>query len=110
MSPACSDPPSGGPSGKVAASSACQAIEDAGALARAFQQRAGAGDADSVGSALRAYTEARIPRPARVQRVARIWGDIWHVDGLARMLRNELFRQRRPDDHRHIEWFYGQAA
>jgi salicylate hydroxylase len=94
----------------VAASSACQAIEDAGALARAFQQRAGAGDADSVGSALRAYTEARIPRPARVQRVARIWGDIWHVDGLARMLRNELFRQRRPDDHRHIEWFYGQAA
>jgi 2-polyprenyl-6-methoxyphenol hydroxylase-like FAD-dependent oxidoreductase len=92
------------------AQGACQAIEDADALARSFQRLAAPGDPDPVGRALRAYAEARIPRTARVQRVARIWGDIWHVDGLARVLRNELFRQRHPDDHRHIEWFYGQAA
>ncbi|MBV9379588.1 MAG: FAD-dependent monooxygenase [Streptosporangiaceae bacterium] len=94
------------------AQGACQAIEDAGALARALQRHAGpaAPDPDSVGRALRAYAEARILRTTRVQRAARIWGDIWHVDGLARMLRNELFRQRRPDDHRHIEWFYGEAG
>ena len=33
--------------------------------------------------------------------------DIWHVDGLARRLRNELFADRRPDDVKHVDWLYG---
>lgn len=38
---------------------------------------------------------------------ARIWGDIWHVDGVARLLRNELFTTRDPADYKHIDWLYG---
>ena len=40
-------------------------------------------DAAGADKALHAYQAERIPRTARVQRAARIWGDIWHVDGLA---------------------------
>jgi 3-hydroxybenzoate 6-monooxygenase len=92
------------------AQGACQAIEDAAALASALHRHAATGnDPAAVDEALRAYQEQRIPRTTRVQHLARTWGDIWHVDGLARTLRNELLNQRPPDDHRHVEWFYGHA-
>jgi 3-hydroxybenzoate 6-monooxygenase len=114
----------------------CQAIEDAAALAAALEHHDGsaaagsaaAGDAAAGGgaagggaagggaagggveSALLAYQDARIPRTARVQRSARIWGEIWHLDGTAKLVRDELFRQRRDDDHAHVEWLYGRGA
>jgi salicylate hydroxylase len=42
-----------------------------------------------------------------VQSTARVWGELWHVDGLTRLIRNELFADRRPNDFRHIDWLYG---
>jgi salicylate hydroxylase len=89
----------------------CQAIEDAAALAAALERydrsdAAGAG----IEAALLAYQDARAPRTARVQRSARIWGEIWHLDGTAKLVRDELFRQRRDDDHTHVEWLYGPGA
>jgi salicylate hydroxylase len=85
------------------AQGACQALEDAAALADALAR----GD---VRSAFRAYERARAPRAARVQRTARTWGQIWHVDGVAKLLRDELFRQRGERDHTHVEWLYGRPA
>ncbi|MFI7698642.1 FAD-dependent oxidoreductase [Nonomuraea sp. NPDC049480] len=82
------------------AQGACQAIEDAHVLA---EQSAG-GDWDR---ALAAYQEIRVPRTARVQGTARLWGDIWHVDGVARVLRNELFRTRDLSSHTYVDWLYG---
>jgi len=64
-------------------------------------------DATVVDKALQAYQAERIPRTARVQRAARIWGDIWHVDGLARDLRNELFARREPTDFTDTDWLCG---
>lgn len=96
----------------------CQAIEDAATLALALERTddaAGAGgDAAGAGgemeSALLAYQDARASRTARVQRTARIWGEIWHLDGTAKLVRDELFRRRRDDDHTHVGWLYGRAA
>ncbi|MBB5784713.1 hypothetical protein [Nonomuraea jabiensis] len=48
-----------------------------------------------------------MPRTARVQTAARLWGDIWPVDGVARVLRNELFRTRDPAGHDYVDWLYG---
>ncbi|MEV4574056.1 hypothetical protein AB0K16_12445 [Nonomuraea jabiensis] len=48
-----------------------------------------------------------MPRTARVQTAARLWGDIWHVDGVARVLRNELFRTRDLAGHHYVDWLYG---
>jgi 3-hydroxybenzoate 6-monooxygenase len=91
------------------AQGACQAIEDAAALADAITQHlpAAGTDATAADKALHAYQAERILRTARVQRAARIWGDIWHVDGLARDLRNELFARREPTDFTDTDWLYG---
>ena len=89
----------------------CQAIEDASALAAALDRHDGkTASAAGIETALRAYQDVRAPRAARVQRTARTWGEIWHLDGTAKLVRDELFRQRRDDDHTHVEWLYGRAA
>lgn len=85
------------------AQGACQALEDAVCLADAFAWHAG-----DVEAAFHHYQELRIPRTARVQRSARLFGDIIHSDGLAALLRNVIFAQRAPDDFTHTDWFYGQ--
>lgn len=87
------------------AQGACQAIEDAACLGAAVQA---ARDGGTVrwDAALATFEEARRPRTARVQTNARIWGEMWHVDGVARLLRNELFRSRELDDYTHVDWLY----
>jgi 3-hydroxybenzoate 6-monooxygenase len=86
------------------AQGACQAIEDAGALARALAACPGP---QLIGKALAGYQAERAPHAARVQRTARTWGDIWHVDGVGALLRDELFRRRPADDYSYTDWLYG---
>ena len=86
------------------AQGACQAIEDADALATSLGPVGG----NQMPAALALYADARRQHTARVQRSARIWGEMWHVDGVARLLRNELFRRLDPRDHGcYIDWLYG---
>lgn len=89
------------------AQGACQALEDAQCLAAEAARLSSGGD-PGWPRALSAYEERRVPRTAEVQSAARVWGETWHVDGFARSLRNTLFRDRDPADHRHIEWLYGR--
>lgn len=91
------------------AQGACQAIEDAFNLAGHSQLRRD-GTAVDWTRTLTGYEADRTIRTARVQTSARVWGDIWHVDGLARTLRNALFRDRPVDDYRYIDWLYGKHA
>lgn len=84
------------------AQGACQALEDAVSLADAIASHQG-----DVSRAFLAYQEERIPRTARVQRTARLFGDIIHSDGIGAMLRNVLLSQRVPDDYAYTDWFYG---
>ena len=86
------------------AQGACQAIEDADALARALAACPGR---ELIGQALAHYAAIRAPHAARVQRTARTWGDIWHVSGVGALLRDELFRRRPADDYRYTDWLYG---
>jgi salicylate hydroxylase len=84
------------------AQGACQALEDAVCLAEALASQRG-----DVEAAFRLYQEERIPRTARVQRTARLFGDIIHSDGVTALLRNELLLGRAPDDFTYTDWFYG---
>jgi salicylate hydroxylase len=89
------------------AQGACQAIEDAHTLAaQAAAHTTGDGRVDWP-AALDATQRIRAPRAARVQNAARLWGEIWHVDGLARLIRNELLTTRDPQDYRRVDWLYG---
>jgi 3-hydroxybenzoate 6-monooxygenase len=94
------------------AQGACQAIEDAAALALELGplRRADAWPIQDVQAALRGYEGRRLAQAGRVQRTARVWGEIWHVDGLAMALRDEAFRLRSPDDLSRVDWLYGDSA
>jgi 2-polyprenyl-6-methoxyphenol hydroxylase-like FAD-dependent oxidoreductase len=89
------------------AQGACQALEDAHCLATQAA-KAEAGGALDWPSVVLAYQSERAPRTATVQETARVWGDLWHCDGLTRSLRNALLTDRRVDDYRHIDWLYGK--
>ena len=94
------------------AQGACQALEDAYALAAAVRRHVPTGRLNArspVGAAFADYQAARVARATRVQRNARIWGDIWHTDGLARALRDEAFLRREPKDYTATDWLYGQS-
>jgi salicylate hydroxylase len=83
------------------AQGACQALEDAvclgGALARYPEWR----------DAFLAYEAERVPRTARVQRTARFFGDLKHLDGAGRSVRNALLQKRSPDDFEYFDFLYG---
>jgi 2-polyprenyl-6-methoxyphenol hydroxylase-like FAD-dependent oxidoreductase len=89
------------------AQGACQALEDSDALAGALAAAGNAGRAPAEG--LAAYAARRAPRAMRVQRTARTWGEIWHVDGVAKLIRDELLIDRDVADHRHVAWLYDEA-
>jgi 2-polyprenyl-6-methoxyphenol hydroxylase-like FAD-dependent oxidoreductase len=79
----------------------CQALEDAVCLADHLDRH------DDAGDAFVAYQQERIPRTARVQTTARTWGEVLHVGGIGRDLRNTLLAERRDDDFGALDWLYG---
>lgn len=87
------------------AQGACQALEDAVYLADMLADHPG-----DIDKAFSAYQTERIPRTARVQRSARLFGDIIHSNGLTAQLRNALFSQRADDDYAYTDWFYGYTS
>jgi 2-polyprenyl-6-methoxyphenol hydroxylase-like FAD-dependent oxidoreductase len=90
------------------AQGACQAIEDAAVLAA---EVAAAGDEGRpLSEGLASYAAIRAPRAIRVQRAARTWGEIWHVNGVAKLIRDELLLDRDVADHKHVRWLYSDDA
>jgi 3-hydroxybenzoate 6-monooxygenase len=84
------------------AQGACQAIEDAQALADCVARA----PAD-IPAALAAYESARTLRTARVQLTARAMGAFFHLQGVPAQVRNALVRARAPDDYSMLDWLYG---
>ena len=87
------------------AQGACQAIEDALALAR--QVAAAPSD---LPAALAGYEQARTRRTARVQITARAMGAFFHLDGMGAVLRNEMMAPRSSTDYTMLDWLYGHQA
>jgi len=83
------------------AQGAQMAIEDAVVLA---DKVAAAGE--NFEPAFQAYQRERMNRSARVVLSSRFFGEVLHVDGGARELRNELLRRRDPESHAEFDWLY----
>ncbi|HEX4832613.1 MAG TPA: FAD-dependent monooxygenase [Trebonia sp.] len=86
------------------AQGACQALQDGAALARSLAVARDSGS--DVEWALDAYQQQRIGPTAKVQRKARLWGDLWHADGLLESLRDVYLRDRDPADQRFVAPIY----
>lgn len=92
------------------AQGAVMAIEDGWVLAEHVRRNR---DADGVvdwTATLEAYEEVRPEHCRRVVTTARVWGELWHLDGLAREQRNVLLRERDTFDYSFVDWLYGPTA
>ncbi len=74
------------------------AMEDAVCLANQIEA-----SGRDYAAAFKKYQELRYLRTARVQLMARVFGEIYHASGVNRELRNKVLREwSRPGQHRHV--------
>lgn len=83
----------------------CQALEDAKTL-EVLSDPTGAEERPEWSQVIEKYTEVRIPRTQEVQRNARAFGEICHIDGMGRTMRNELLRNIEPQLVDYADWIY----
>jgi salicylate hydroxylase len=91
------------------AQGAVMAIEDGWVLAKHLSAR-NAGSAPDWDTALAAYQAVRVEHCRRVQTTARVWGELWHLDGVRRLQRNAIMRARVTHDYGFTDWVYGPTA
>jgi 3-hydroxybenzoate 6-monooxygenase len=85
------------------AQGACQATEDAVWLAEKVAEQP-----DNLEAAFLAYQQQRYLRTARVQIMARVYGEFYHARGPAAELRDMMLSSRTPEQsYDSIEWLYG---
>jgi 2-polyprenyl-6-methoxyphenol hydroxylase-like FAD-dependent oxidoreductase len=86
------------------AQGACMATEDAVALAAQV-----AAKPDDLPAAFHDYEQARYLRTARVQVMARVYGDFYHARGVTAELRDLALADRTPQQsYDGIAWLYGE--
>ena len=84
------------------AQGACMATEDAVWLADKASE-----NPDDLPAAFRAYVQERYLRTARVQIMARVYGDFYHARGPAAELRNQMLGPRTPEEaYEGMSWLY----
>jgi 3-hydroxybenzoate 6-monooxygenase len=87
------------------AQGAGMATEDAVVLAEKIAEQP-----DDLPAALNAYVQQRYLRTARVQIMARVYGDFYHARGPAAELRNQMLSGRTPEDsYEGMSWLYSGA-
>jgi 2-polyprenyl-6-methoxyphenol hydroxylase-like FAD-dependent oxidoreductase len=85
------------------AQGACMATEDAVWLAEKVAERP-----DDLPAAFQAYVQQRYLRTARVQIMARIYGDFYHARGPAAELRDQMLGGRSAEQaYDGMDWLYG---
>jgi 2-polyprenyl-6-methoxyphenol hydroxylase-like FAD-dependent oxidoreductase len=88
------------------AQGACMAIEDAVTLGEAVKHC----DYD-LDAAFKLYEKSRVTRAARTVLSAREMGRIYHAKGVERLVRNSLWKDRKPEQfYDALEWLYGWTA
>lgn len=91
------------------AQGAIMAIEDGWVLGQHVARSTGASGVD-WNAALTAYDAVRPEHCRRVVTTSRKWGQLWHLDGVAREQRNVLLRARDVHDYSFIDWLYRPTA
>ena len=85
------------------AQGACMALEDAVTLGEALRASGG-----ELQQAFQRYEQARVARTARVVLLTREMGRIYHARGVERLVRNDLWKGRKPQRYYDaLEWLYG---
>lgn len=91
------------PTHQYLAQGACQALEDAVALARLFSFAP-----DDLVGQLPAFEAERYERTAAVTLGSRFWGELTHVGGAGAITRDTLLRSIGADGLSHLDWLYSK--
>lgn len=92
------------------AQGAIMAIEDGWVLGEHIARSRGADGEIDWDAALSAYNAVRPEHCRRVLTTSRAWGELWHLDGVAREQRNALLRARDIYDYSFVDWLYSRTA
>jgi 3-hydroxybenzoate 6-monooxygenase len=92
------------------AQGAIMAIEDGWVLGEQVARHRDENGSVDWPAALTAYDAVRPEHCRRVLTTSRAWGELWHLDGLARLQRNVLLRRRDTYDYSFVDWLYGPTA
>ena len=85
------------------AQGACMALEDAVTLGEALRVHD-----NNLELGFDLYQRSRVARAARVVLSAREMGRLYHAQGVERLVRNDLWRARTPDQfYNAMQWLYG---
>lgn len=92
------------------AQGAIMAIEDGWVLGEHVQRNRRTDGSVDWPTTLAAYQAVRAEHCRRVVSTSREWGQLWHLDGRERELRNEILRARDTYDYSMTDWLYGPTA
>lgn len=92
------------------ASGAVMALEDAKCLGDYAADEYAAGGNPGWPQILKAVNDERARRCNRIITTGRLWGEIWHLDGTARIVRNELFRTRDISSYVYTDWLWRYSS
>ncbi|WP_063043441.1 FAD-dependent oxidoreductase [Nocardia pseudovaccinii] len=91
------------------ASGAVMAIEDADYVAEYAARRYPDLGNEGWPVILAEVNKHRAPRCNRILTTGRMWGELWHFDGTARLVRNELFQTRDTTSYKYTDWLWAYS-
>lgn len=62
--------------------------------------------ADTITEAFDDYQERRVVHAGNIQRLARVAGELFHIDGIGREIRNYAFKDHDPKDYSGLDWMF----
>lgn len=77
-----------------------QSIDDALVMSEELSQT------DDVTAALANYQDRRLVHAGNIQRLARAAGELFHIEGIGRNLRNHTFQDHDPQDYSNLDWMF----
>lgn len=81
-----------------------QSLDDSIAMADALL------DEDDAAQAFARFQERRLAHAGNVQRLARVAGELFHIEGIGRNLRNVAFQDHDPQDYSNLDWMFMPLA
>ena len=59
-----------------------------------------------VQAAFKSFEARRATHTGNIQRLARVAGELFHIDGIGRELRNNSFKDHVPTDYENLDWMF----
>lgn len=77
-----------------------QSLDDAIAMAEELT------GTDDTTEAFANYQDRRLVHAGNIQRLARVAGELFHIEGIGRNIRNHTFRDHDPEDYSNLDWMF----